>query len=121
MGVLDLAAFAENGVGLVEEQDRAAVLGLAENALEVFLGLADELADQVRQLDLVEVQPQLAGDHLGRHGFAGPRRTGKQDSHPVAGGELLADPPFAEHLRTHPDRVDDFLQHLTLIVGQDDV
>ena len=62
VAVLDLAALAEQRVGLVEEQDRAAVLGGVEQAAQVLLGLADVLADHRRQIDAVEIEPQLVGD-----------------------------------------------------------
>ena len=45
VAVLDLAALAEERVGLVEQQHRAAGLGGVEQALQVLLGLADVLAD----------------------------------------------------------------------------
>ena len=59
VAVLDLAALAEQRVGLVEEQDRAAVLGGVEQPAEVLLGLADVLADHRRQVDPVEVEVEL--------------------------------------------------------------
>ena len=43
-GLLDLAALAEHGVGLVEEQHAVGALGVGEEAAEVLLGLADPLA-----------------------------------------------------------------------------
>ena len=49
-----------------------------EDPLEVLLGLADVLADDRGEVDLVEVQPELAGDDLGGHGLAGARRPGEQ-------------------------------------------
>ena len=60
VAVLDLAALAEQRVGLVEEQDRAAVLGRVEDAAQVLLGLADVLAHHAGEVDPVEVEPQLA-------------------------------------------------------------
>jgi hypothetical protein len=50
-----LAALAEQGVGLVEEQDPAALLGAVEHAGEVLLGLADVLRDDEREVDAVDV------------------------------------------------------------------
>ena len=54
--VPDLAALAEQRVGLVEEQDGVGGLGFGEDARQVLLGLADVLADHRRQVDLVQVQ-----------------------------------------------------------------
>ena len=79
MGVLDLRALAEERVRLVEEQHAVHPLGLGEDPVEVLLGLADVLVDHRRQVDDVEVEAQLAGQHLGRHRLAGARlarRTG---------------------------------------------
>ena len=58
VAVLHLAALAEQRVGLVEEQDRAAVLGRVEQPAQVLLGLADVFADHGGEIDAVEVQPQ---------------------------------------------------------------
>ena len=49
--VADLGALAEQRVGLVEEQHRAAALGLVEGGGEVLLGLADVLRDDRREVD----------------------------------------------------------------------
>ena len=49
--VLDLAALAEQRVGLVDEQHRAALRRVAEHRVEVLLGLADVLAHDARQVD----------------------------------------------------------------------
>ena len=87
VAVLDLAALAEQRVGLVEEQDRAAALSAASNsAAQVLLGLADVLADHGGQVDAVEVEPQLVGDDLGGHRLAGAARAGEQraDAEPAA-------------------------------------
>ena len=71
--VLDLAALAEQRVGLVEEQHRLAVLGLAEGRLEVLLGLADPLGDHPGEVDLEQAEPERAGDDLGGERLAGAR------------------------------------------------
>ena len=47
VAVLDLAALAEQRIGLVEQQDRAAVLGGVEDAAQILLRLADVLADDL--------------------------------------------------------------------------
>ena len=72
-GVLDLGALAEERVGLVEEQDAVDPVGLREDPVEVLLGLADVLVDDRREVDDVEVEPEVAGDDLGRHRLAGAR------------------------------------------------
>ena len=55
VAVLDFAALAEQRVGFVEEQDRAAVLGGVEQPAQVLLRLADVFADDGRQIDAVEI------------------------------------------------------------------
>ena len=48
-GVLDLGALAEQGVGLVEQEDAVDPVGLGEDPVEVLLGLADVLVDDGRR------------------------------------------------------------------------
>ena len=55
VAVLDLAALAEQRVRLVEEQDRAAVLGRVEQPAQILLGLADIFADHRGEIDAVEI------------------------------------------------------------------
>ena len=52
VGVLHLAALAEDGVALVEEQDAVGLFGLGEHRLKIFLRLADILADDLGDIDL---------------------------------------------------------------------
>jgi hypothetical protein len=49
--VVDLVALAEQGVGLVEEEDRAARLGGVEQPTQVLLRLADVLGDDRREVN----------------------------------------------------------------------
>src|SRR6266545_942323 len=98
VAVLDLGTFAEQGVGLVEEEDGPAFLGGVEHLAQVLLGLADVLADHGREVDAEEVEPELAGEDLGGHGLAGAAGAGEQGAHPQAargaGGEapVVIDP-----------------------------
>ena len=62
MGVLDLGALAEQRVRLVEEQDRRILGARVEDCAQVLLGLADVLADDLREVDAVEVELQLGSD-----------------------------------------------------------
>ena len=84
--VAHLAALAEDRVGLVEEQHRVDPAGLGEDPLEVLLGLADVLVDDRGEVDRVQVQAELGGDHLRRHRLAGAGVTGEQrgDAAPAA-------------------------------------
>ena len=60
VAVLDLGPLAEERVRLVEEQDRAARLGRVEDPPQVLLRLADVLADDLAEVDAVEVEVELA-------------------------------------------------------------
>ena len=71
--VLDLAPLAEERVGLVEQQDAVDPVGLGEDAVEVLLGLADVLVDDGRQVDDVQVEAEVAREHLRGHRLAGAR------------------------------------------------
>ena len=93
VAVLDLRALAEQGIGLVEEQDRAAALGGREDAAQVALGLADIFADDAGEIDAIEIEPQVAREHLGRHGLAGAARAGEQRADAAAAVELGAEAP----------------------------
>ena len=78
VAVLDLAAFAEQRVGLVEEQDGAAVFRGVEDAPQVLFGLADVLADHLAEIDAIEIEPQFVGEHFGGHRLAGAAGAGEE-------------------------------------------
>ena len=66
MAILNLAAFAEKRVSFVEQQDGPTFFSRVEDAPQVLLGLADVLAHDRRQVDAIEVEPQLVRQHLRR-------------------------------------------------------
>ncbi len=94
--VLDLGALAEQGVGLVEQQHAVDPVGLGEDAVQVLLGLADVLVDDGREVDHVQVQPEVAGEDLGRHRLAGAGIAGEQGRHPTTAGGGVPHPPLAD-------------------------
>ena len=59
---LHLGALAEQRVCLVEQQDRVAGLRGFKQRSELLLRLADVLGDDAGEVDLIEVQTQLARD-----------------------------------------------------------
>ena len=118
VAVLDLAALAEEGVGLVEEEDRPAVLRGIEEAAQVFLGLADVFADHRREVDAIEVEAQVVGDHLGCHGLAGAALARKEGVDAQAAVHLVGKPPFFVDLAALHHLVRDLVQHVRLFVGQ---
>src|SRR6266511_1207087 len=61
--VADVRALPEQRVGLVEEQHEVSRRGTGEDPLEVLLGLTDVLAHHAGEVDLVEVQAELARNH----------------------------------------------------------
>ena len=71
MRVPDLGPLAEERVRLVEEEHTVDPLRLSEDPVQVLLGLAHVLVDHGGQVDHVEVQPQLHGQHLGGHRLPG--------------------------------------------------
>ncbi len=94
MAVLDLAALAEERVGLVEEEDRAAILGGIEEAAQVLLRLADIFADHRREVDAVEIEAQAVGDDLGSHRLARAAFSGEQGVDAQAAIHLVGKAPF---------------------------
>src|ERR1041385_8031072 len=76
---LHLVALGRDGVHLVDEDDAGRVLlGLLEGLAQVLLGLAVELAHDLRAVDGVELGAGLVGDGLGDHGLARAGRAVQQ-------------------------------------------
>ena len=74
---LHVGALAEQRVRLVEQQDRVAGLGRVEQRAELLLGLADPLRDELAEVDLIELEAELASRSAPRPSScrcpAGPR------------------------------------------------
>src|SRR5262249_49800664 len=100
MRVPDLAALAEEGVGLVEEQHRTAGVGGVEDAAEVLLRLADVLAHDLTEVDSVEVEAQLGGEHLGGQRLASPAGAAEQRGDAQPAGAAPCEAPALEDQRT---------------------
>src|SRR5271165_777699 len=100
MRILHLAALAKQGIGFVEEQDRATALGSVEDAAQVLLGLADVLAHYRAQVDAVKIEPQGGRQHLRRHGLAGAALTGEERTDSQTANHLLRQSPGAIDLVT---------------------
>ena len=60
MAVFDLAALAEECIGLGEEKDGPPCRGGTEDSPQVFLRLADVLADDLAQIDAIEIEVECA-------------------------------------------------------------
>lgn len=67
---------------------------------------ADVFTDDAREIDPIEVEIQLFGEHLRRHGLAGAGRTGEQGAQTVSERRPLLETPFAEdlHLVAYPGK-----------------
>src|SRR5690606_28545186 len=97
MGILDPRPFTEDSVGLIKKEDRVATLRLAKDSLQILLRLPNVLTDQAGKVNLIEVQSQVACDHLSGHGLAGAGWAGEQHRYRRAGCQLLPQPPFLQH------------------------
>src|SRR5262245_41552893 len=56
VGIFDLGTLAKQGIRLVKKEDGITGLGFAEDPVEVLLSFPDILTDDLRQVDLVEVE-----------------------------------------------------------------
>ena len=122
VGVRDLRALAEQGVGLVEEQDRVGAVGGGEDPLQVLLGLADVLARRSSARSTRNrSSPRSRGDHLRRHRLAGARLAREQDLEPLGPrhGDLVA--PLRQHLVAVAQVGRDRAQQVELALGEDEV
>jgi hypothetical protein len=93
---MDLGTLPEDGVRLIEEEDAVHAIGLAEDPVEVLLRLADVLVHDGREIDDVQVEPELAGDHLSRQRLAGPGVTGEEGGQPAAAARV-GETPAVQH------------------------
>ncbi len=84
--------FPEERVRLVEQEHAVPRLGFVEDLRKRLLRFADVLRDDLRQVDTVEVQPELIGDALGREGLTGAGLTREQAREPDGAHALVRDP-----------------------------
>ena len=116
--VLHLGTLAEQRVGLVEEENGVAVVGLAEYAVQVLLSLADVLAYDGGKVDLVQVKSKLAGYDIRRHGLARTRRAHKQRVQALPKIGLALEAPVAVYQRHIGEVAADLLQLRLVVRGQ---
>ncbi len=105
VAVLHLTAAAEQRVRLVEEQQRTTLLGGVEQFAQVLLGFADVLAHHGRQVDAVQIQPELPCQHLRGHRLTGPARPGEQRADPQPAGGACRESPVVVYQRPPADLV----------------
>ena len=86
MSVLDFTAFAEQRVRLIEEENRAAILGSVKDAAQILFGLTDVFTHHTGEIDTIEVEPQFMRQDFRRHSFSCPTGTSEEgtDAKPTA-------------------------------------
>lgn len=97
MGVAHAGAFAEEGVGLVEEQNPVLVFGFVEKTGQVFFRFADEFGDDHRQVDAIHIAAGVFAQEGCREGFSGAGRAVKKGAE--ARFEAFAHAEFVEQAR----------------------
>ena len=115
----DLLSLWSDRVDLVDEYDgRCLLLCFLEDLAEPRLGLAVELAHDLRSADWDEVRVALGRDRLGQQGLAGAGRAVEQHSLRRLDAELLEYLRVAERELNHlPDFLDLVLQAADVLVG----
>src|SRR5215467_3175364 len=113
--IAHLAALAEKGIRLVEEEDGVASFGFGEDASQILLGFADILADDSGKINLVKVQAQLSCHDLRGHGLACSRRSGEKNVEPLAQRKLSVEAPLVIHHGAKRHGITDFLKLLQLV------
>ncbi len=121
VAVFDLAALAEQRVGFVEEQDRAAFFGGVEDPAQIFLGLADVLVHHLAEIDAIEIEIELTRQHFTGHGFAGAAGAGKQRADAQTARPRRAEAPDVVHLGPLAHLHGDLSQGLFLRVRQHEI
>src|SRR2546428_740529 len=89
------------------------------DAIEILLGLADALAADPGEVNLVEDQPQLSGHDPGRHCLACARGSGEEDFQALAGHDALCKAPLRVDDVPVLDRGGDFLDTLQCDAWED--
>src|ERR1039457_2422229 len=121
VAVPDLAAASEERVGLVEEQQGAALVGGVEHLAQVAFSLADVFADHAGQVDPVQGQPEFTGDDLGGQGLAGAGLASEQGSDAAAPGDGFGEAPVAQHGGPALHLVGEVAQQHGLLVRQNEI
>src|SRR5262245_8212126 len=121
MAILDLTAFAEQGVRLVEQQNRSTLFGGIEHKPEVLFCFSDVLAHHLAQVDAVQVESQFVCQHLSRHRLARAAGASEQRADAEAASALGCESPLIVDLWPPPDVSGDIAQSLTLGLGQHEI
>jgi len=77
----DIGAFAEEGIGFVEEEDDLGLLRAGEKLRQIFFCLADVLARNGSEIDPIKWQAELGRNPTRGERFASAARPGKESPH----------------------------------------
>ena len=121
MAVLDLAAFTEERVGLVKQQDRPRLFRGFENVAQIFFGFANVLAHHAGQVDAIQIDVQLPGQNFGGHRLSRPARAGEQRADTAASRQPSAETPLLVNQRSRRHLIRDFSQLSEYVFWQNDV
>src|SRR5439155_14002746 len=121
VAVAHLGATAEESIGLVEEEDRAASFSGVKNAPEVLLGLADVLADDAGEIDAIEIEVEVGRDDLRGHRLSGAARAREQRGDAPTTAELRAEAPRLVHASAIRDLARELAQLPADVIAHDDV
>ena len=121
MAVFYVAALSKQRVGLVEQENGAALFRRIEHTPQVFLCFSDVLADYGREVDPVDIQPQIIGQDFRRHRFARAARPREQRADAQPARSFRRKPPTFVNLRAMPHVRHDVPQNLHLRLGKHQV
>ncbi len=118
VAVLHLTALPKQRIGFVEQQDGAASLRRVEHPPQVLFRFADVLAHHLAQVDAIQIQPQLVGQHLRRHGLARAAGTRKQHANTQTSRAFVLKAPRLIDLHSLPHVHRDLSQDTQPGLGQ---
>src|SRR5258708_16987631 len=104
--IFGFAPLAEKSIGLVEEKDPTLVLGLVENAGQIFLGFTNVFRDDQGEINVVDLPARGLAEQAGGHGFARPWRAVEKGA--ISGAQFGRHSPLVHEGFTVPDPDLDF-------------
>ena len=84
-------------IGLIKKEDHTTFIGCIKQPAQILLGLADIFAHHCREINAVQVETQIVGDHLGSHGLSRTAFAGKESVDTQTTVHLLGKPPLLVH------------------------
>jgi hypothetical protein len=65
--VFDFAPLSEKRIRFIEEQYHSTMLRRIKDSLEILFGLANVLADNLTEINSIEIKPELIREHFSCH------------------------------------------------------